>query len=60
MIMSEAVNLGLSVQPPHPGHMHITPHKAHTRILGLCQVLEPGYQVVPLSMMLPCTARKGN
>ncbi len=60
MIMSEAVNLGLSVQPPHPGHMHITPHKAHTHILGLCQVLEPGYQVVPLSMMLPCTARKRN
>ena len=56
-VMSEAMGLGLGVQPPHPGHMHITPHKAHTHILGLGQVLQPGYQVVPLTMMLPCTAR---
>ena len=55
MIMSAAVDLAVSVEPPHPGHMHITPHKAHMHVLGLCQVLQPGYQVVPLTMMLPCT-----
>jgi len=57
VVMSEAVHLGLGIEAPHPSHMHITPHKAHTHILGLGQVLQPGYQVVPLTVMLPCTAK---
>ena len=52
--MPEPMDLGLGVEPPHPRHMHITPHKAHTHALGLGQVLQAGYEGVPLAMMLPC------
>lgn len=54
MVISEAVDLGLGVEAPHPSHMHISPYKADSHILGLGQVLQSGYEVVPLPVMLPC------
>lgn len=56
VVMSEAVYFGLGVEPAHPGHMHITPHKADAHVLVLGQVLQAGDQVVPLPMVLPYTA----
>lgn len=55
VVISEAVDLGLSVQSPHCCHMHVAPHKAHANVLGLGQVLQPGNEVVPLPVMLTYT-----
>ena len=56
MVISEAVDLGLGVEAAHPCHMHIAPHKADSDVLGLSQVLQARYQVVPLPVMLTCMA----
>lgn len=53
MVISEAVDLGLGVETPHPSHMYIPPNKADSEVLGFGQVLQPGNEVVPFPMMLP-------
>ena len=54
--MPQSVDLWMRVEPANGSTVHIAPHKADAYALGLGQVLEASYQIVPLAMMLLCSA----
>lgn len=55
MVMSEPVHFGGCVEAADGCTVHVPAHKADAYAFGLCQVLEASYEVMPLSVVLPCT-----